>query len=208
MLSWFVPRQAKFFDMFRESADIFVLGAKELIALTTDLPNVEKRARNIKELESKADVVTHRTIEELHKTFITPLDREEIYRLITKMDDVMDYIEAVAERFQLYDIKAVTPEIHQLAQIILQSAEAVRFTVTSLENMKNSALIIEKCIEINRLENEADHVLRMGMGKLFREDVGYKDLIKFKEIYELMETVTDRCEDVANIVESIVMENA
>lgn len=208
MMSWFVPREAKFFDMFRESSDLIVKGAQELIAMVDDLSNAEERAKNIKDIEHQADQVTHHAISELHKTFITPLDRDEIYRLITKMDDILDFIEAASQRFFLYDIRKITPEVKELAQIILRASEAVRQAVAGLEQMKNAPKILELCVEINRLENEADHVLRSGMAKLFREDVGFKELIKLKEVYELLESVTDRCEDVANIVESIVLDHA
>ena len=120
----------------------------------------------------------------------------------------MDYIDAASQRFHLYDIKTVTPEVRQLGNIIFQSAEKVREAVGGLENMKNSAKIIQSCKEIGVLENEADHVMRLGMSKLFRDDIGFKDLIKLKEVLELLESVTDRCKDVANIVEGIVLDHA
>jgi predicted phosphate transport protein (TIGR00153 family) len=208
MMSWFVPREAKFFNMFRESADLIVDGAKELINMINDLNNLEDRARNIKEIEHMADKVTHQAVESLHKTFITPLDREDIYRLITKMDDILDFIEGSAQRFHLYDIRTVTPEVHELADIILRSAEDVKAAVAGLENMKNSPEILKRCVQINSLENEADHIMRTGMAKLFRENHDIKDLIKLKEIYEMLESVTDRCEDVANIIEGIVLDHA
>lgn len=208
MLSWFIPREAKFFDMFRETADLIVDGAKEMIVMTTDLSKVEERARKIKEIEQRADRVTHQAVESLHKTFITPLDRDEIYRLITNMDDILDFIEAASQRFFLYDIRRVTPEVQELARIILRSAEGVRKAVSGLEDMKNSHEILKLCVEINRHENEADHVMRVGMAKLFREDLDFRELIKLKEIYEMLESVTDRCEDVANIIESIVLDHA
>ena len=208
MLSWFVPREAKFFDMFRDSAAVNVEGAKELIALIDDLSHVELRAKNIKDLEHKADKITHLAIEALHKTFITPLDRDDMYRLVSKMDDIMDYIDAASQRFHLYDIRSVTPEIKELASIILRSVEGVTAAVAGLENMKSADQTIARCKEVNRLENQADHVMRVGMAKLFREEIGFKDLIKSKEILELLEAVTDRCKDVANIVEGIVLDHA
>lgn len=208
MMSWFVPRDAKFFNMFRESADLIVDGAQELINMINNLNNVEERARNIKEIEHMADKVTHQAVESLHKTFITPLDRDDIYRLITKMDDILDYIEGASQRFHLFDIRSVTPEVRELSTIILHSAEAVRDAVSGLENMKNQSLILKKCVEINELENQADQAMRGGMARLFREDIGFKELIKLKEIYEMLEGVTDRCEDVANIIEGIVLDHA
>lgn len=208
MLSWFVPREAKFFDMFRDSTDVVVEGAKELIAMIDDLNHVEDHAKNIKNLEHKADKVTHRAVEALHSTFITPFDRDDIYRLVSKMDDMMDYMDAASQRFYLYDIQTVTPEIRELGNIILLSAESVRAAVAGLENLKSSAKTIAHCAEVNRLENQADNVLRVGMAKLFRENIEIKDLIKLKEILELLESVTDRCKDVANIVEGIVLDHA
>ncbi len=208
MMSWFVPKEAKFFDMFRSSADLIVEGASELVAMIDDLKNVEMRAKNIKDIEHKADKSTHIAVEALHATFITPLDRDDMYRLVGKMDDIMDYIDAASQRFHLYDIQTVTPEIIELGSLILRSANEVREAVAGLENMKNSIQIIARCVEISRLENEADHVMRSGMAKLFRADIGFKELIKMKEILELLESVTDRCKDVANIVEGIVLDHA
>jgi predicted phosphate transport protein (TIGR00153 family) len=207
-MSWFVPREAKFFDMFRTSANVTMEGAKELVALIDDLKNVEARAKKIKDIEHQADKATHVIIEALHATFITPLDRDDMYRLVSKMDDIMDYIDAASQRFQLYDIQSVTPEVRELGAIILKSAEKVRDAVAGLENMKTSQKTIELCAEIGRLENDADHIMRVGMSKLFREDIGFKELIKLKEVLELLESVTDRCKDVANIIEGIVLDHA
>lgn len=207
MLSWFVPKEAKFFDMFRESADIIVEGSKALVTLLNNLDQVELHASIIKDLEHKADKVTHKAVEALHMTFITPLDRDEIYQLVTKMDDILDLIDAAAQRFQLYDIRKSTPEIIGLAQIIEQAANDVKVAVAGLEGMKNTDEILKRCQDINRWENDADHILRIGMAKLFREEISYKDLIKYKEVYEILESVTDSCEDVANIVEGIVLDH-
>ena len=218
LLPKFIPTEGKFFELFRESADQLVLGAKEFRALMTDLSQsadaqaqiraLQVRARSIKAIEHKADEITHRTIEMLHKTFITPLDREDIHLLISKMDDVVDYLEAASSRMFLYDVRNLTPEARQLAEICVASAEAVKRAVAELDNLENSPRILEACVEINRLENDADQVLRTGMAKLFREEKDMRELIKLKEIYELLETVTDRCEDVANIIEGIVLEYA
>lgn len=208
MMSWFVPREAKFFDMFRDATTLGVQGATELLALVDDIGNVEKHAKIIKDIEHKADNVTHFTVEAMHKTFLTPLDRDDMFRLVNKMDDIMDYIDAASQRFHLFDIRKVTPEVRELAQIILKSTEAVREAVVAMENMKNASKIIETCLSINKMENQADHVMRTGMAKLFREDMDYKEFIKQKEILELLEAVTDRCKDVGNIVEGIVLDHA
>lgn len=208
MFKGMMPREEKFFDLFRQASDLIVEGAKEFLEMLGDMQHVELRARTIKSIEHRADEVTHKTVELLHKTFITPLDREDIHKLISQMDDILDFIEAASERIHLYGITAPTPEMLALAEICLKSAIDIRNAVSGLDNMKNSQQIVKVCVEINRLENEADHVLRSAMAKLFRDEPDTRQLIKLKEIYELLETVTDRCEDVANTVEGIVLEYA
>jgi len=206
MFGRFVPREGKFFEFFHESADLSVEAARQLKQLLTDLPHGESRARAIKDIEHKADQVTHRAIELLHKTFITPLDREDIHELITEMDNIIDFIEAASQRLYLYGVRQSTPELEGLADICLQSVEYVRKAVHGLNDLKNIKEIRKNCVEINRLENEADHILRAGVAKLFRDETDTRQLIKLKEIYELLEVVTDRCEDVANIIEGITIE--
>jgi hypothetical protein len=144
----------------------------------------------------------------LHKTFITPLDRDDIHQLITRMDDILDLLEDGAQTVSLYDIKSATPEAKRLAELCLASAEKVKEAVALLHNMENSRKILEICTEIDRLEADADHVMRAAMSKLFREEPDVRNLIKYKAIYEILETVTDRCEDVANILQAIIVENA
>jgi uncharacterized protein len=202
----FKPREGRFFELFHQSADLIVEGAVEFRELIRDLDNREARTRKIKAIEHHADEVTHRTIDLLHRTFITPLDREDIHQLISRMDDILDFLEAASERIYLYQITTMTEEAGHLADVCVQSAEEVRKAVHGLSNLKNSAAIIKSCVEINRLENEADRILRTAMAKLFREEPDTRQLIKMKELYELLETVTDRCEDVANIIEGIVLE--
>ena len=192
--------------MFNNSADLIVEGARELKNLMNDIQKSEIHSRTIKDIEHKADQNTHDTVSLLHKTFITPLDREDIHQLITKLDDVLDLIDASAQRVFIYGVTETNSELKQMADICLQVAEKVKLAVNQLENLRNPEEIIKICIEINRLENEADHALRSAVAKLFREEADFKKMIKLKEIYELMESVTDRCEDVANIIEGIVLE--
>lgn len=208
MLSRFMPKEGRFFDLFKQSGDLIVEGAKEWQRFVDDLGNAELHAKRIKAIEHQADDVTHKTIELLHTTFITPLDREDIHQLICKMDDILDFIEAAAERVFLYRITEASQHAKDLSRVILQSAEALRLAVESLDNMKNSEKILSHCVEINRLENEADHILRKAIASLFDNEPDTRKLIKHKELYELLETVTDRCEDVANIIEGIVLEYA
>jgi hypothetical protein len=203
-----MPKEGKFFDLFNEHAEFCVKGAKEMVALMTNFDDLELRVHAIERIEKQGDKVTHATLDALHKTFITPLDRDDIHKLITRMDDILDLLEDAAQTISLYDIKAITPEAKRLAELCLACTEKVKAAVGLLHNMDNSRQILDICQEIDRLESDADHVMRAAMSKLFREEPDVRNLIKLKAIYELLETVTDRCEDVANIIEGIIVENA
>lgn len=203
-----MPTEGKFFEYFNQHAELCVKGAKEMVALMTNFDDLETRVHAIEGIEKQADKVTHTTIDMLHKTFITPLDREDIHQLITRMDDILDLLEDAAQTISLYDIKAITPEAKRLAELCLACAEKVQSAVGLLHSMDNSREILTFCAEIDRLESDADHVMRAAMSKLFRDEPDVRNLIKLKAIYEILETVTDRCEDVANIIEGIIVENA
>ncbi len=203
-----MPTEGKFFDLFNQHAELGVKGAKEMVALMTNFDDLEIRVHAIETVEKQADKVTHTTIDLLHKTFITPLDRDDIHQLITRMDDILDLLEDAAQTISLYDIKSITPEAKRLAELCLACTEKVQAAVGLLHNMDNSRQILAICQEIDRLESDADHVMRAAMSKLFRDEPDVRTLIKLKAIYEILETVTDRCEDVANIIEGIIVENA
>jgi predicted phosphate transport protein (TIGR00153 family) len=169
---------------------------------------VRTRAARIKEIEHETDVITHACVERLHKTFITPFDRDDIHRLITRMDDVMDYIDSAAIAVMLYELTDMTPPVRELADVLVRSTESVAVAVSGLKNVKQSKAILDACIEVNRLENEGDEILRGALAELFR---GAKDpllVLKWKEVYEALENATDRCEDVANVIEGVVLEHA
>ena len=206
MLGSIIPREGKFFVLFNRLSDLLVQGALEFRELLNDLEHSAVRSKNIKDIEHLADDVTHETVDLLHKTFITPLDRADIHLLITRMDDIIDFIDGASQRVALYDIKKVPPHSVELADICVKSAQHIKSAVTGLEKIKNPAEIVKHCVEVNRLENEADYTLRLAMVQLFKEEKDAIQVIKIKEIYELLDTVTDRCEDVANIVEGIVVE--
>ena len=208
MFGRFMPNEGRFFDFFNQHAELGVKCAKEMLALMTNFDDLELRVHAIETLEKQADKVTYSAIDLLHKTFITPLDRDDIHQLITRMDDILDLLEDAAQTISLYDIKAITPEAKRLAELCLACAEKVQAAVGLLHNMDNSQQILKICEEIDRLESDADHVMRAAMSKLFRDEPDVRNLIKLKAIYEILETVTDRCEDVANIIEGIVVENA
>jgi predicted phosphate transport protein (TIGR00153 family) len=208
MFGRLMPREGRFFDLFNEHAEQIVLGSRELLSMMSSFDDLERRAYNIETIEKRADKVTHATIELLHKTFITPLDRDDIHQLITKMDDILDLIEDVAQSIFLYDIRTITPEAVTLAQICVSCGERVKSAVALLSNIDNPRDVLALCEEIDRLESEADHVMRSAMAKLFRDESDVRQVIKLRSIYELLEEVTDHCEDVANIIEGIVLENA
>ena len=208
MFSRLMPHEGRFFDHFKDLAELIVQGSRELQALMATFNDVERRRFNIETIEKKGDKVTHATVELLHRTFITPLDRDDIHQLITNMDDILDLIEDSAQSISMYDLHAVTTDATRLAEICVACAEKVHAAVELLPNMRNARQILEVCAEIDKLESEADHLMRTAMAKLFRDEPEVRQLIKLRTVYELLEEMTDRCEDVANIIEGIVLENA
>ncbi len=208
MFGRLMPREGRFFDYFVLHAEQLVLGAKELRALLDNVAELPERKRSIEKIEHRADKITHECMQLLHHTFITPIDRDEIHQLIVRMDDILDLMEDVSQCMFLYDISKVTDETRKLADICMASTEKVKVAVSQLADLKNSESIMACCKEIDQLESDADNVMRTAMAKLFREEADVKHLFKMKEIYQLLESVTDRCQDVANIIEAIVIESA
>ena len=208
MFGRLMPKEGRFFDFFSEHAALVVEGAQELNALLSDMANREAHAQNVSAIEKKADKITHDTVAMLHQTFITPIDREDIHKLISRMDDILDLMEDVAECVILYDIRDVPDAARKLAEICVSCSERVKTAVGLMSNMDNAKAILKICSEIDTLESDADRVLRSAMSKLFRDEPDTRQLIKLKAIYELLETVTDRCEDTANVIEGIVLENS
>jgi predicted phosphate transport protein (TIGR00153 family) len=203
-------KNVSFYDHFELHARKTVEGCTLLLALmnTEDATSIRDQASAIADIEHECDRITHAVVAQLRTTLITPLDRNEIYQLISRMDDVMDFVEAASERFALYDIYEPTVEAAKLAAVLLACAEHVLEAVTAVRNIKHPQPILDRCIEINRLENEADSQLRGALAQLFRNERDPIAIMKWKEIYELLETATDRCEDVANIIEGVVLENS
>jgi uncharacterized protein Yka (UPF0111/DUF47 family) len=208
MFSRLMPSEGRFFELFVEHADEIVKASRELATLMTAFDNLEHRSYVIEAIEKRADKAAHAVIDLLHKTFITPIDRDDIHQLITRMDDIIDLMEDAAHSIYLYDVRAVTPEATRLAEIGAACAAKVREAVQLLSNMENARQIMSVCGEIDRRESEADHVMRSAMAKLFRDEPDVRQVIKMRSIYELLEEVTDRSQDVANIIEGIVIENA
>ena len=208
MLGRLMPREGKFFDLFNAHAERIVEGSRELKAMFGTFQDLEGHAQRIDGAERAADKITHECISLLHKTFITPFDRDQIHQLITRMDDILDLIQDAAESVALYDLRKVTPEAVQLAEICHACCERVKTVVALLHDVKRSDAILKVCEELDRLESDGDRVMRSGLSKLFREENDVKQVIKLRVIYDLLESITDRCEDVANIVEGIVLENS
>jgi uncharacterized protein len=211
MLGRLMPREGRFFELFNQHADTIVEGAQHLVDLMHQYADPTARQREIDAIdrvEKTGDTINHEAVSLLHKTFVTPFDREDIHGLISKMDDILDLIQDVAESMMLYDIQRVTPEAMQLASLSQMCCERVRSAVTMLDDMENADAILKTCNEIDQLESGADRVMRSAMSKLFRDESDVRQVIKLKAIYELLEAVTDKCEDVANLIEGVVLENA
>ena len=211
LLSKLMPRERRFFDLFDQHATFVYQGSVVLSELLHGFGDVEKRAERtarILELEHSADRITRETVSLLHKTFVTPLDRDDIHRLISRMDDVLDLIQDVAEALQLYDIQAITPEACELADLLRDCCALMQKAVHQLANLDDATAALKFCNEIDALESQADRVMRAAVSKLFREEKDTRQLIKLETVYQMLESATDQCEDVANIIEGVVLENA
>ncbi len=202
------PREETFLPQFARAAEIILEAATALDELAADFTDVELKVAHIKHLEHEGDQVAHQTFGLLSRTWITPIDREDIHALVKALDDVLDFIDAAANRFVLYKIPGPRPGLKQATEILVQSAIAIRRAMGMLGDLKHSAAILEICVEINRLENEADTLNRISIGRLFDTEKDPITLLKWKEIYEVLEEATDRCEDVANVFEQIVLKSA
>jgi len=204
----FMPREQKFFDLFEESTKNIVQAAQGLKEMIDSWQFIDSRVAEITELEHQGDSIAHQIISLLHRTFVTPFDREDIALLAHTMDDIMDYIHATADAMFIYKISSPTQRAKELADIILQGACEVEKAVRGLRHKSEFKQILERCVEINRLENMADRVYRAAIGELFDNTSDITQIIKWREIYEHMESATDRCEDVADALEGVALKNA
>ena len=209
MFGRLLPKEGRFFDLFNAHAAQVVRAAHELSALMQDFENRESHARAIDEAEHAADRITAEAIRLLHKTFITPLDRDHIHQLVNAMDDICDLIQDTSESLSLYDVKAVTLEATRLADISVKCCERVKDVVELVGRQDGKfEAILKTAEEIDRLESDADRVMRSAVSKLFREEKDTREVIKMHAIYQLLESITDRCLDVANLAEGISLENS
>jgi predicted phosphate transport protein (TIGR00153 family) len=208
MFGRLMPQEGRFFELFDRHAAKLVEGGRELVELMLQPGDIARRADNIALIERAADKIVRETLLLLHRTFITPLDRNEIHALITRQDDVLDLIEDAAHSLLLYDVREPTDEAKSLARLCLEGAEKIKSAVSLLPERGEATKVMALCEEIDRIEGEADRVMRTAMAKLFAGERDALLVIKLKEVYQLLEGVTDRCADVANVIEGIVLERA
>lgn len=204
----FFPKSTEFFDLFEKAADNILHGARLLDDFVSDHTRLEEKLKKLEDTEHVGDQITHDTMGMLNRTFITPLDREDIHLLISKMDDILDLIYGTANRIVLYKVPPPGDDMKRVVRSLVRAVEEVSKAVPRLRNMKKPEMILAQCIEINRLENEADDALRLAISNLFEREKDPIKVIKEKEILENLEYATDCCEDVANVLEGIVLKNA
>ena len=209
-----LPREGNFFELFNEHGAYIAAGAEAFMAMVRnydDLELREKHAREVIAAEQAADKITAEVHRLLHRTFITPLDRDQIHRLINAMDDVLDLLQDSSEVMSLYDLQHLSTDVVRLSEISVRCCSRVQHVLTLLPKLKDADVaesVLKTCEEIDQLESDADRVMRSAMSALFREEPDTRQLIKLKAVYEHLESISDRCEDVANLVEGIVLENS
>lgn len=201
-----IPRDTKFFDLFADMARNLGDGARLLKQTLDDFKDVSVRVQQLKDIEHRGDEMTHNVLTRLNQTFITPFDREDIYRLASSLDDVLDFVYAAGVRLIMYKITSAPQAASQLAEIIIKQCDQLTQAMVKLD--KKNDQLLENCVEINRLENEADQVAREAIALLFDKEKDPISLIKLKELYEVLETATDKAEDAANVLEGVVLKSA
>ena len=204
----FIPREHKFFDLFEGSARNMVKAAQELKEMVDTWEDAGKSVDEIIDLEHKGDTITHEIMAQLNRTFVTPFDREDIAMLAHTLDDVTDFIHAAANTMLLYKVDYPTPRAKELADIIVQAAVEVEKAIPQLRHRAELKKVLPRCVEINRLENVADDVFHSAQAELFEDTTDMAQVIKWREIYEYMESATDRCEDVSNVLEGVALKYA
>ncbi len=210
LLSVLMPRERQFFTLFNSHASLVVQGAAALVEMLSNYSNNGRRDAYIVKIqgfEKAADEVTHQTVALMHNTFVTPFDRDQINKLIQRMDDILDLMQDTAESLTLYDVHVLTPEVSHLADLVHICCTRVHDAVTQLSSMDNGPAILKICQEIDALESDADRVMQAAISRLFREEQDLRQLVKLKAIYELLELTTDKCQDVALVIEGVVLEN-
>lgn len=203
---WIIPQEKHFFEMLEHQADIVVEGADALLDLTKNFNQVEKKRDRIKDIEHRGDDIVHEVAEALNRTFVTPIDHDDMSKLTSRLDDILDFIEAASHRMWSYEIKTIPSDMVKLAEVILSSAKEVNHAVKDLRNLHKKNEVLMHCIEINRLENLGDDITHTAVAELFKQ-YDPIDIIKLKEIYEYLEMATDKCEDAADVIKDVFIKN-
>lgn len=204
----FFPKDEKFFDLLERASANLSKGAKAFRNMLQDYTDIEHKVRHIKDLEHEGDIITHEIFDKLNRTFITPIDREDIHKITSEIDDVLDYVLGTADRMLLYKVKVPTPQATKMVDILITAIEEMGKAIHSLKDLKRSRRTLDYCIEINRLENEGDSIHRSVIADLFSDGKDPVEIIKWRDIYNHLENAIDKCEDVADAIESIVVKNA
>lgn len=202
----FIPRDNKFFDLFAEMGRNLGEGARLLQETLVDFQDIDERVKQLKQIEHRGDEMTHNILTKLNQTFITPIDREDIHHLASSLDDVLDFIYAAGVRLIMYKINSAPQAAARLAEIVVKQADQLSLAMANLQRKPET--VLEYCVEVNRLENEADQVARTAIAALFEKEKDPIALIKLKELYEVLETATDKAEDAANVLEGVVVKSA
>jgi Phosphate transport regulator (distant homolog of PhoU) len=202
------PQKSVIFELFEKSVRNVHEGAKALKDLFENYTDVPSKVQKIKDLEHAGDDFTHHILDHLAKTFITPLDRDDIHHIAQRLDDVLDRMDVAANRMLLFNIPQPTEEAKKLSRILVKSTALLIEAISNLRNLKNSHTILECCLEIHTQENEGDRLMQQAIGKLFVEAGDAKEIIKWKDIYQILESATDRCEDVADVLHTIIVKHA
>ncbi|MDQ2687219.1 MAG: DUF47 family protein [Armatimonadota bacterium] len=203
-----LPREQKFFDLFDQVAEKVVLGAEALEEALADYGHLAETCQYVRDLEHQADELVHETMDRLNNTFVTPLDREDIVTLAHVLDDVLDYTESSLDRMLLYNIQSPVPLSLEMAKVLVRATQQIRQGVTGLRNFGDIRGILDPCVRINELENQGDSLNRQALRDLFNSNYDPITIIKWREVYEHLETAIDRCEDVADALESIAVKNS
>jgi uncharacterized protein len=207
MFKRLLPRETSFFDFFEQHSKLSIEVSRELNAIAVNPAELAGRAARIKEIEHEADEITHHCIDALHRTFITPIDRGDIHRLIRRLDDIIDCVDSATQRMILYEIAHIRPEFHKFTEVLIKATTGIDGAIHSLRDLRHGEKTIERwCTDIYNAEKESDDILRAALAKLFNEEKEAILVLKWKGIFERLEKAADRCEEVANIVEGIVIE--
>lgn len=207
-MRWFLPKKVDFLDLFDRASANIVQGVRLFRELLEDPTDFPAKVERLKELEHEGDRITHEAIAKLNATFITPFDREDIHSLATRLDDILDSADAAAQRLVVYHITKVPPQLKALADLLVTSAEEVHKAVVVLHDGKRHKEAMVACVEINRLENDADVLHREALGELFANATNAIEVLKLKDLYAFIEDATDRCEDAANTIETIILKSS